>query len=292
MTCVVARPVATLAAAAAGRCRLATAAAQVTPAAGYVAARRHAVHPRRRDDLRRLHRHRPSRRSPTPTATASRRTPSTSAARTSTSPATSRTDRVPHHARHRARDRHRQLARTAACTFRLKYAYAQFNLDDWMTRGSWARFGIQQTPWVDFVERHLPLPLPGHDLRGARGLPDVVRRRRVVPLQLRAELRRRPRRRLQRRELQPRRGQRPEGVHDPRHGPAAADGIAGAARPARHRLLRSRRLRQGRRATPRRSSPSPSSTRTSTPASTISAADRSDRAPRARSSTANGYSSG
>jgi hypothetical protein len=37
-------------------------------------------------------------------------------------------------------------------TFRLKYAYAQFNLDDWMTRGSWLRFGMQQTPWVDFME--------------------------------------------------------------------------------------------------------------------------------------------
>ena len=36
--------------------------------------------------------------------------------------------------------------------FRIKYAYAQFNLDDWMTKGSWARFGIQQTPWVDFEE--------------------------------------------------------------------------------------------------------------------------------------------
>jgi hypothetical protein len=36
--------------------------------------------------------------------------------------------------------------------FRIKYAFAQFNLDDWMTRGSWARFGIQQTPYVDFME--------------------------------------------------------------------------------------------------------------------------------------------
>lgn len=37
-------------------------------------------------------------------------------------------------------------------TYRLKYAYGQFNFDDWMTRGSWARFGVQQTPWVDFME--------------------------------------------------------------------------------------------------------------------------------------------
>jgi hypothetical protein len=36
--------------------------------------------------------------------------------------------------------------------YRIKYAFGQFNLDDWMARGSWARFGIQQTPWVDFEE--------------------------------------------------------------------------------------------------------------------------------------------
>lgn len=36
--------------------------------------------------------------------------------------------------------------------FRIKYAYGQFNLDDWMSRGSWVRLGIQPTPWVDFEE--------------------------------------------------------------------------------------------------------------------------------------------
>lgn len=36
--------------------------------------------------------------------------------------------------------------------FRLKYAYGQLNLDDWMTKGSWVRLGLQQTPWVDFME--------------------------------------------------------------------------------------------------------------------------------------------
>src|SRR6185436_16639715 len=35
---------------------------------------------------------------------------------------------------------------------RIKYAYVQFNLDDWMARGSWTRLGVQQTPWVDFEE--------------------------------------------------------------------------------------------------------------------------------------------
>lgn len=36
--------------------------------------------------------------------------------------------------------------------FRLKYAYGQFNLDDWTTRGSWVRLGVQQTPYVDHTE--------------------------------------------------------------------------------------------------------------------------------------------
>lgn len=37
-------------------------------------------------------------------------------------------------------------------TFRLKYAFAQVNLDDWMTRGSWVRLGMQQTPFIDYGE--------------------------------------------------------------------------------------------------------------------------------------------
>lgn len=43
-------------------------------------------------------------------------------------------------------------ALNGSLTYRLKYAYAQFNLDDWMSRGSWARFGMQQTPYVDFID--------------------------------------------------------------------------------------------------------------------------------------------
>jgi hypothetical protein len=41
-------------------------------------------------------------------------------------------------------------------TFRLKYAYAQFNLDDHLNpgrTGTWVRLGMQQTPWVDFMEQ-------------------------------------------------------------------------------------------------------------------------------------------
>jgi Phosphate-selective porin O and P len=36
--------------------------------------------------------------------------------------------------------------------FRIKYAYLQTNFDDWMSRGSFARFGIQQTPYLDSLE--------------------------------------------------------------------------------------------------------------------------------------------
>jgi hypothetical protein len=37
-------------------------------------------------------------------------------------------------------------------TFRLKFGYAQFNLDDWAPKGTWVRFGIQQTPLIDYEE--------------------------------------------------------------------------------------------------------------------------------------------
>src|SRR5436190_2220280 len=41
---------------------------------------------------------------------------------------------------------------SGSLVFRVKYAFLQTNFDDWMTRGSWARFGIQQTPYVDYTE--------------------------------------------------------------------------------------------------------------------------------------------
>lgn len=37
-------------------------------------------------------------------------------------------------------------------TYRLKYAFAQFNLEDWLPKGSWVRFGMQQTPYLDYTE--------------------------------------------------------------------------------------------------------------------------------------------
>jgi hypothetical protein len=37
-------------------------------------------------------------------------------------------------------------------TYRLKYGYAQMNLDDWLWRGTYVRGGMIQTPYVDFEE--------------------------------------------------------------------------------------------------------------------------------------------
>ena len=35
---------------------------------------------------------------------------------------------------------------------RVKFAWAQFNLDQWLTKGSWVRVGLSQTPWLDYEE--------------------------------------------------------------------------------------------------------------------------------------------
>jgi hypothetical protein len=37
-------------------------------------------------------------------------------------------------------------------TYRLKYGYGQFNLDDWLWRGTYVRAGMIQTPYTDFEE--------------------------------------------------------------------------------------------------------------------------------------------
>lgn len=37
-------------------------------------------------------------------------------------------------------------------TYRIKYAYAQINLDDWLPKGSYVRLGIIQTPFIDSIE--------------------------------------------------------------------------------------------------------------------------------------------
>ena len=175
-------------------------------------------------------------------------------------------------------------------TFRLKYAFAQFNLDDWMTQGSWARFGIQQTPCVDYAEGIYRYRFQGTMFAEREGFLHLGRRRRVVPLQLPAELRRRPRRRLQRRELREARSQRPEGLPDPRHPAAVRRKRAGPARPAVHRLLRRRQLRQERRAKRAASSQRRSSTPTSTPASSTCDTKDQTSATKSGTSTAKGWS--
>ena len=107
-------------------------------------------------------------------------------------------------------------------TYRLKYAYAQFNLDDWMTRGSFARFGMQQTPWVDFIDSVYRYRFQGPTLEDREGIlssSDVGATFRYV---FARQLRRSARRHLQRGQLQPRGAERSEGPHGARHVPAAA----------------------------------------------------------------------
>jgi hypothetical protein len=54
--------------------------------------------------------------------------------------------------------------------YRLKYAYGQFNLDDWLTPGSWTRLGMQQTPWVDFIDTIYRYRFQGPTLEDREGL--------------------------------------------------------------------------------------------------------------------------
>jgi hypothetical protein len=51
-----------------------------------------------------------------------------------------------------ARETNAASSLNGSYVFRIKYAFAQWNLDDYMTKGSWVRLGIQQTPYVDFAE--------------------------------------------------------------------------------------------------------------------------------------------
>ena len=69
--------------------------------------------------------------------------------------------------------------------FRLRYGYAQFNLGQSSAapNGTWVRLGLQQTPWVDFIEPHISLPLPGHDVRGSGRLFVLVGRWHGFPYQ-------------------------------------------------------------------------------------------------------------
>ena len=86
-------------------------------------------------------------------------------------------------------------------------------------KGTWVRLGIQQTPFVDYAEGIYRYRFQGTTFteRERVAAISLVRRRRVVPHEPAVELRRHPRRLLQRRGLQQGRGERPEGVPDPRH---------------------------------------------------------------------------
>lgn len=44
------------------------------------------------------------------------------------------------------------LGTSGSYELRLKYAFAQLNLDDHLVKGSWARLGLQQTPYIDQME--------------------------------------------------------------------------------------------------------------------------------------------
>ena len=50
-------------------------------------------------------------------------------------------------------DIYRENGSSGSQQFRLKYAYAQLNLDEWMTKGSFIRAGMQQTPFLDATEQ-------------------------------------------------------------------------------------------------------------------------------------------
>ena len=102
-------------------------------------------------------------------------------------------------------------------TFRLKYAYAQWNLDDYMTKGSWARFGQQQTPYVDYSEGIYRYRFQGTIFAEREGFLSSSDVGASFHYNFAAELRRHPRRRLQRRELQQARSERPEGLAAARH---------------------------------------------------------------------------
>ncbi len=139
-------------------------------------------------------------------------------------------------------------------TFRVKYAYGQVNLDDWMQRGSWVRFGIQQTPWVDFEEGIYRYRFQGQVFSEREGYLSSSDAGASFHYNLPSNYGEAARRRLQRRELQPAGDERPEGVRR-----CAGRCVRFAnGRPAvlrgtpRARLLRRRQLRQGRRTSPRR----------------------------------------
>jgi hypothetical protein len=63
----------------------------------------------------------------------------------------------------------REVGSSNTYTVRMKYAIAQLNLDEWTTKGSWVRLGIQQTPYVEYVESFYRYRFQGQVLAGREG---------------------------------------------------------------------------------------------------------------------------
>ena len=186
------------------------------------AARRHA---RRSRSARSSSRTTPtsrSRRPPTRPATPSTRVRSTSPAPTSTSPATSRTSSRSGSRRTSPGSAWPGNSLDGSMTYRLKYAYAQINLDDWLPKGSWVRFGMQQTPFIDSIEGIYRYRFQGTIFAEREGYMSSADVGVDLPHDVPQQLRRRPRRLLQRRGLLEGRGEQQEGVHGPRRLQAAA----------------------------------------------------------------------
>ena len=89
--------------------------------------------------------------------------------------------RVPDHAGRHPRPRSPGTSLDGSITYRLKYAYAQINLDDWLPKGTLGAVRHAADALHRQRRRHLPLPLPGHDLPRARRLHVLGRHRRDVP---------------------------------------------------------------------------------------------------------------
>ena len=127
-------------------------------------------------------------------------------------------------------------------TVRMKYAYAQLNLDDWMPHGTWLRFGMQQTPYVDFNEGIYRYRFQGQifvDREGFLVSSDLGLSTRLAFPSNYGDIHVG---RLQRRGIQPVGGERSESIPGPGDRPARSGG-AGPARPAALRLLGRRPLR-------------------------------------------------
>ena len=97
-------------------------------------------------------------------------------------------------------------------TFRLKYAFAQFNLDDWMTRDRGSASACSRPPRSTSWRGSTATGSRAPTFDGPRGVPVAPRTRGAPSTQLFRQLRRRPRRHLQRRDVLEAGSERQEGV--------------------------------------------------------------------------------